>query len=173
MTSHAGAPTGPLPDMAGRVPPRNTRAASPLQSVCSTADKALPRWWDTTQDSGIVPHLAGSDPYEGAQYAASSARLGGSLWSWLTISAPARRMFGIGIDYVWACPSAGELWNLTYHDRAIHTGRQRAQAHYGRATGSYTRSVERSPPHLGATRGHALCQAPFMHANARVCRSPH
>ena len=57
---------------------------------------------------------------------------------------------------------------LTYHERAVHTARQRVHAHYGRATGTYTRSVRCIPPHLGATRGYASCQEPFTDAYARV-----
>ena len=102
------------------------------------------------QDSGTVTYLAGSDPCEGAQYAASSARFGASLWSWLTMSAPARRMRGVGVDYVRACPSVGELRNLTYHDRTIRTERQRA------------RPTMSAPQALIPTRrnGHRPTQAP-------------
>ena len=65
-------------------------------------------------------------------------------------------------------PLPGNYGALAHHEHAVHTGRQRVQAHYGRATGTYTRSVRCIPPHLGATRGYAFCQKPFTYANARV-----
>ena len=163
---------GPRPIRRGTCLHADTRATSSLQLVCSTADKPY-------RASGTRHRTRAPSPLDRrrslrGRAVRSIVRAVRCVFMVLANSfRPSQKDAWDGVADVWACPSARELRNLTYHDRTIHTERQRAQAHHERTTGAYTHSVERSPPHSCATRGHALCQTPLMHANVRVCRSPH